>query len=129
MYLTYINAAVLVLSTAMAGAQTTDWPYYGGDQGGMKYSTLTQVNKQNVSQLKLAWEWNTGETALKEYGTTPGVFEATPLVVAGTMYVVTGYNRVVALDPVSGRCRTGRASCIAALRCGRILRPGNTRST
>jgi quinoprotein glucose dehydrogenase len=103
MYLMYRYAAAFALSAAMAGAQTVDWPYYGGDQGGMKYSTLIQVTKDNVSRLKLAWEWNTGETALKEYGTTPGVFEATPLVVAGTMYIVTGYNRVVALDPVTGK--------------------------
>lgn len=95
--------AGLILAVATAGAQTVDWPYYGGDQGGMKYSALTQVTKQNVSSLKLAWEWKTGEKDLKEYGVKPGVFEVTPLVVEGTMYLVTPYNKVVALDPVTGK--------------------------
>ena len=91
-----------LLSSAVMHAQTVDWRYYGGDQGGMKYSALTQVNKSNVARLKLAWQWKTGEKPLAEFGTTPGVFEVTPLVAEGTMYLVTPYNRVVALDPVTG---------------------------
>jgi quinoprotein glucose dehydrogenase len=83
-------------------AQTADWPYYGGDQAGEKFSALTQIDKSNVSKLKLAWEWKTGETPLADYGTTPGVFQDTPLVAEGTMYVVTPYNKVVALDPTTG---------------------------
>lgn len=91
-----------LLSAAVTQGQTVDWRYYGGDQGGMKYSTLTQMDKGNVSHLKLAWQWKTGEKPLAEYGTTPGVFEVTPLVAEGTMYLVTPYNRIVALDPVTG---------------------------
>lgn len=97
------TTAGLVLISALAGAQNVNWPYYGGDQGGMKFSALTQVTKQNVGKLKLAWEWQTGEKDLKEFGTKPGVFEGTPLVVDGTMFLVTPYNRVVALDPVTGK--------------------------
>ena len=85
------------------GLPDQDWPHYGGDQGGMKYSPLADVNTANVAQLKLAWQWNTGEEPLKDFGTSPGVFEATPVVVDGVMYLSTPYNRVVALDPASGR--------------------------
>jgi quinoprotein glucose dehydrogenase len=31
------------------------WPYYGGDSGGMRYSNLSQINRENVSDLKVAW--------------------------------------------------------------------------
>ena len=85
------------------GLPDQDWPHYGGDQGGMKYSPLADINTANVAQLKLAWQWNTGEEPLKDFGTSPGVFEATPVVVDGVMYLSTPYNRVVALDPASGR--------------------------
>ncbi len=85
------------------GLPDQDWPHYGGDQGGMKYSQLADINTANVAQLKLAWQWKTGEEPLKDFGTSPGVFEATPVVVDGVMYLSTPYNRVVALDPASGR--------------------------
>ena len=102
-FLTAVLAlCVLPMFRAEAFAQTVDWPFYGGDQGGMKYSPLDQVNKTNVRELRKVWEWKTGEAALPEFGTQPGAFEATPLVADGTMYVVTPYNRVVALDPVKG---------------------------
>ena len=83
----------------------TDWTYYGGDQGGGKYSELSQVNRKNAGRLKLAWEWRTGETRLDQYGTTPGLFEATPLMVGGALYLTTPYNRVVALHPARGVAR------------------------
>ncbi len=40
--------------------QGRDWPVYGGDPGGMKYSPLTQINRSNVHELELAWTWGTG---------------------------------------------------------------------
>ncbi len=82
-----------------------DWPYYGGDPGGMQYSSLADVNAGNVAGLRLAWRWQTGEQPLAAYGTSPGMFEATPVVVEGVMYLSTPYNRVVALDAASGRER------------------------
>lgn len=91
---------VLVLSVFAAPAE---WPFYGGDQAGTKYSSLDQINKTNVRNLQLAWEWKTGEKRLEEYKTFPGIFEATPVMIGGTLYLSTPYNRVIALDPQTGR--------------------------
>jgi len=82
-----------------------EWPYYGGDQGGSKYSPLTDVNRSNVSRLAVAWHWNAHERALQPFGTRPGVFETTPLMIDGSLYFTTPYNRVVALDAETGRER------------------------
>jgi len=86
-----------------------DWPYYGGDPGGLKYSPLTGIDRDNVGGLELAWTWETGEAPLPEAASpiagqrvSPGAFEATPIVVRDTMWVVTPYNRVVALDASTG---------------------------
>ena len=38
----------------------SDWQNYGNDPGGMRYSSLAQINKDNVSQLKVAWTYHTG---------------------------------------------------------------------
>ena len=100
MTLTYI---ALLAAGLFATAPDTGWPFCGGDQGGSKYSTLTQINRENVSHLILAWEWRTGEKPLPAYGTHPGLFEATPILVEGKLYLPTAYNRVVALDPATGK--------------------------
>ena len=82
------------------------WEFYGGDPGAMKYSTLTAINKSNVSQLQPAWEWRTGEKAIAQSESTPaarpGDFQATPIVINDTMYLSTPFNRVVALDAKTG---------------------------
>jgi quinoprotein glucose dehydrogenase len=96
-------AACAGCAAAGAASADQDWPYYGGDPGGMKYSALADINAGNVASLKLAWQWQTGEQPLAAYGTSPGMFEATPLVADGVMYLSTPYNRVVALDAASGR--------------------------
>src|SRR5262249_17343180 len=86
-----------------ARAAEQDWSYYGGDPGGRKYSTLTDIDRGNVTSLKLAWIWQTGETPYPQYRTSPGMFETTPLMVDGVLYLSTPYNRVIALDPRTGR--------------------------
>jgi quinoprotein glucose dehydrogenase len=92
----------LLLATSLA-LQAQDWPAYGRDAGGSRYSPLDQINRANVATLKLAWEWKTGEKPLDSFKTTPGNFQATPLMIDGVLYLSTPYNRVVALDAESGR--------------------------
>ena len=57
---------------------------------------------RNCRKLQVAWQWKHWETPLKEYGTTPGQFESTPLMVDGTLYVTTPYNSLAALDAETG---------------------------
>lgn len=88
------------------GSGMVEWPAYGGDPGGMKYSPLTDIHRNNVNRLTLAWTWETGEQPIPESDSTkaarPGLFQATPIMVNDTLYLSTPFNRVVALDPATG---------------------------
>ncbi len=97
--------ALLCGVSAAARVPDVDWPVYGGDSGGLKYSALADIDRGNVGSLQLAWAWETGETAKAEFGTSPGLFEATPVVVEGVMYLPTPYNQVVAIDAATGHER------------------------
>src|SRR5262245_6662277 len=97
------SAAALSAPASAQRGKIVEWPAYGGDQGGTKYSTLAQINRDNVSQLQLAWEWKTGEQPLKEFNTTPGAFQNTPIMLDNVLYLSTPYNRVVALDAETGK--------------------------
>ncbi len=79
-----------------------DWPEYGGDMGGMRYSPLTQITPENVGDLEVAWVYKHGDVSDGSDGTTRTSFNATPLVIDDTMYFCTGMNRVIALDPETG---------------------------
>ncbi|MEP6574353.1 MAG: pyrroloquinoline quinone-dependent dehydrogenase [Gemmatimonadota bacterium] len=103
---TFWMAIVLALSSWPALAQSVgpagDWNAYGHDAAGTRYSALRGITRENVRELKVAWIYHTGETAAR-YAThrTTGL-EATPLLVAGTLYLDTPLGRVIALDPVTG---------------------------
>ncbi len=78
-----------------------EWPTYGNDPGGTRYSALTQIDRANVASLRVAWTYRTGERG----GAPPYAhvaFEATPLMLDGTLYLSTPYNRVIALDAETG---------------------------
>jgi len=83
-------------------AAEQDWPFYGGDQGGTKYSPLADINRESVPRLAAAWEWSTGEKSLADFGTRPGAFEVTPIMIDNVLYFTTPYNRVVALNAETG---------------------------
>ncbi len=97
-------ALFLLCSAALfADGSQVEWPFYGGDPGGMKYSPLADVNANNVTHLRVAWTWKTGEVPLPQFNTRPGMFENTPLMIDGVLYLSTPYNKVVALDAETGR--------------------------
>jgi quinoprotein glucose dehydrogenase len=79
------------------------WPVYGGDSGATRYSPLRDIDRASVSRLSIAWSWKPAESALKEYGTEPGTFQNTPLMIDDVLYVSTPYNRVVALNASTGQ--------------------------
>ena len=81
---------------------TSDWPEYGGDKGGMRWSPLTQVNRSNVEDLEIAWKYNHGDISDGSDGTTRTSFNATPIVVDDRMFFCTGLNRVIALGAGDG---------------------------
>ena len=102
-----LPTAVSILALASAGAQQPpamqEWPVYAGDQGAAHYSPLTDVNRDTVARLEVAWEWKPAEDALQAFGTRPGNFQNTPLMIDDVLYVSTMYNRVVALDAETGK--------------------------
>jgi quinoprotein glucose dehydrogenase len=83
----------LMMSPYLAGQ--TDWPVYGHDSGGMRYSPIAQIDVTNVGRLRRAWTWHTGEKGSQ--------FQSTPIVVGNRMYLSTQLNRIVALEPETGK--------------------------
>jgi alcohol dehydrogenase (cytochrome c) len=77
-----------------AMADSGSWASYGRDQTNQRYSPLQQLTPANVGGLTLAWRYRTG---------IPNAFEASPVVLGGTMYVSTPLNHVIALDAATGR--------------------------
>ncbi|HEY6454376.1 MAG TPA: pyrroloquinoline quinone-dependent dehydrogenase [Steroidobacteraceae bacterium] len=99
---------VLVLSAAICvsvgGAALADeWSSYGRDPGGTRFSPLTQIKPENVGRLRQVWTFHTGDIATAPNGDGRSGFETTPLLVDGKLFLTTGFNRVIALDPVTGR--------------------------
>jgi len=73
-----------------------DWLNAGNDKGGMRYSSLKQIDRSNVSKLQPAWTYHGGDAS-------PGsTIECTPLIVDGVMYVTTSSLKIVALDAATG---------------------------
>src|SRR5215471_21488880 len=87
----------------------SDWPMYRHDHAGTGYSPLAQIDTRNVANLSQAWTFSLqsnappAAAAARGRGGPGGVnSEATPIVVGGVMYVPTA-NRVVALEPETGK--------------------------
>jgi quinoprotein glucose dehydrogenase len=82
---------------------STEWPSYGNDPGGSRYAPLGDITPANVHELEMAWSYRTGDVSDgKGEVRSTTAFEATPILVNGTLYFCTPFNRVIALDPDTG---------------------------
>ncbi len=92
-------------------ALAKEWPTYGHDSGGMRFSPLKQITPANVGTLDVAWVYHmkpVGVVLPEGRGRGRGgsgfaSSSVTPLVVNGVMYLSTPYYRVVAIDPTTGK--------------------------
>jgi glucose dehydrogenase len=71
-----------------------DWSVSGGDPANDHYSTLAQINRDNVKNLALAWKYDTGET---------GGLETSPSIIGGVLYGITPSQKIFALDAATGK--------------------------
>jgi len=75
-------------------SRNQDWPVYGGTPESTHYSPLTQFDRANVSKLKVAWTFDSGET---------GGLQTSPIIVEGVLYAYTPTQKVIALDAATGK--------------------------
>jgi quinoprotein glucose dehydrogenase len=98
-------ALLAVLITATLHGQEIGWTANGRDPEGTRYLPASVITRENVSRLEVAWTYRTGEADSRFATRKPTAFEATPLVIEGTMYVGTPLGRVIALDAATGKER------------------------
>lgn len=89
-FVLYLSACT---ETKQEGAGA-DWDTYLGQPTSNQFSTLDQINKDNVSQLELAWTYQTGDSAN---------YQTNNLIVEGWLYTATPHSRIVALDGATGK--------------------------
>ncbi len=94
--------ALALFFALSAPAADEGWSAYGHDPGGTRYSPLKQINRENVGRLKPAWTYHTGALQPETLLNGKAAFEATPILVDGTLYLSTPFNQVMALDPGTG---------------------------
>src|SRR5206468_8640410 len=78
---------------AAADTEPASWLTYSGNYQAQRYSALTQINRQNVTQLKPAWVYQMRNA---------GIVETTPIVADGVMYITEPPSIVTALDVRTG---------------------------
>ncbi|MGC4250690.1 MAG: PQQ-binding-like beta-propeller repeat protein, partial [Sphingobium sp.] len=84
------------------GGPVSGWPIWGGDEKGTHYSANTQITPANVADLKLAWTYRTGDV-FPEKRTVAPAMEATPILANDSLYLCSPRNRIIALDPTTGK--------------------------
>jgi quinoprotein glucose dehydrogenase len=101
-----INGTLSADATTPVSASSTipdaDWPAYGRNQEGQRYSPLKQINDKNVGQLKEAWSFQTGDV---KRPSDPGEItnEVTPIKIRDTLYLCTAHQQLFALDATTGK--------------------------
>jgi quinoprotein glucose dehydrogenase len=130
MRIIYVALAAAALTAAAFGQN--DWPTFGHDLAGTRYSTLKQIDTKNVNKLERAWTYHMNTAAPPAAAASPapgssdagdaaaggraggrgrggrgggsgGNSEVSPLVINGVMYLTTGQRRVVALEPETAK--------------------------
>src|SRR5580692_10365461 len=89
---------VLVFSASAARSSIAqehrDWPTYGGSPENTHYSTLVQINRENVKNLRVVWTFDSGES---------GGLQTNPLIIGGFLYGITPTEKIFALDAATGK--------------------------
>ena len=85
-----------------------EWPAYAGTYAASRYSPLTQIDRDNAKNLRVAWRWKSPDMAIKEANPKIGptrANESTPLMIGGVLYTSTTLSQVAAIDAATGETK------------------------
>jgi quinoprotein glucose dehydrogenase len=88
-----------------SGGPVADWPAYGGDAGGRRWSPLEEITSENVGELEQVWIHRSGDVLDGTASLGKSSLQVTPILVDGTLFACSPRGRVFALDPETGRER------------------------
>lgn len=84
-----------------AGSEQKNWEHWGNTTHGDRFAALDQINKSNVSKLKVAWIAHTGD--IPQSNGSGAEDQNTPLQIGNTLYVCTAYGKVLSLEADTGK--------------------------
>jgi quinoprotein glucose dehydrogenase len=84
------------------GVPAGEWHAYGRTAYGQRYSPLTQITRENVSRLEVAWTYRTGDVPGQPGDPEETTFEVTPLKIGNRLFLCTPHQFVVAVDATTG---------------------------
>jgi len=96
------------LPEAAKALASGEWPAYAGTYAALYYSPLTQIDRTNAKDLRIAWRWKSPDMAIKQADPSVGpssANESTPLMVGGVLYTSTSLSQVAAIDAASGETK------------------------
>ncbi len=100
--LTFFLVVIFALSCKTPVDETyKNWKVYGGTKDGMHYSSLTEVDTNNVSQLQVAWAYHTGDADTVSHSQ----IQCNPIIIDGMMYALTARMKLFAIDAATGTQR------------------------
>jgi quinoprotein glucose dehydrogenase len=104
----FLTLVLLLTACGQARREEADWPFYGGNEEGNRYSTLNQINLANVQNLQVAWTYHSADTA-EAGGKQDGSgrshdyeIQCQPIVVHGILYGINARLKLFALDAATG---------------------------
>ncbi len=92
----------IILFTSCSNSVSDDysgWANYGGTKDANRYSSIDQINLENVTGLEEAWVFNTGDKDTANRSE----MQCNPIVIDQTLYVTSSKFKLFALDPTSGK--------------------------
>lgn len=95
--------ALLTVSSTAINGQEAGWPHYGGGLDGARFSAGSSITPANAGSLREVWRFRTGDaTDGRGHFNRASSFKATPILFDGKLIFSTGFNRVIALNPLNG---------------------------
>jgi len=95
------SLAAPLLASEPDGARDWEWRVYGADPEATRYAPIDQITRENVGELKPAWTHRCGDHSNRPQTT----METTPIVVDGTLYLLTPRLKLRALDAATGELK------------------------
>lgn len=100
--LLFLGTLPLPAQEQVPAAASDGWEAYGGDPGGLRFSSASQIARKNVSELKAMWTFHTGALQQETKLIRKAAFETTPILFENKLFLTTPYDKVFALDPGTG---------------------------